>query len=350
MSKSILFSGEAKNLQEYYNTQFRNNTQDGVSTIILDYKNNISYPAAIDLGVAEFLPYLTNDEISELFTQIAMRTSPDSAHLIHRFITLFDELTQRSGISLFSDWSMLSLIELSARYNCERLRRFLDDNYSSLNTLDNQIKYLVNCIGTPRFDLKNSLITGKVFSIHNNRLGRNIYSSELFGSVLNCISEFSDLSKTEFYINGLGADWSELIADFLSNNQICKTVVVDDVFIYSNNVISSLLYSVEKIVFFKHRSGESCQKIADYIGKEERYQIGINRYPDTAFSLFHRMFRNGISLTQSSSIVGGDRTNMGYCANLTDKYRLRPDEIMSLNNNQCIIIDTDNNSFSIQNI
>lgn len=350
MNKSVLFSGESPNLQDYYTAQFRNNAENNITTIILDYKNNVRYPAAIDLGLAEFLPYLTNEEIAELFSQIALKTSPESAHLIHRFISLFNDLSRKAGLSLFSDWSMLSLLELSERYNCERLHWFLEDNYNSLNTLDNQVKYIVNSIGNPRFDLKNSLNTGKVFAIRNNRLGRNIYRIELFEIVLSCITEFVNFERTDFYINGVGEDWSDSIVSFLSNNHAHRTVVTDDVFTYSNSVISNLLYNVEKVVFFKHHSGESCQRIADYIGKEERYQIGINRYPDTAFSLFHRLFRNGISLTQSLSIVGGDRTNVGYSANLTDKYRLRPDEIMSLDENQCIIVNTSDHSFTIEHI
>ena len=350
MNKSVLFSGESPNLQDYYTAQFRNNTENNITTVVFDYKNNVRYPAAIELGLAEFLPYLTNEEIAELFSQIALKTSPESAHHIHRFISLFNDLSRKAGLSLFSDWSMLSLLELSERYNCERLHCFLEDNYNSLNTLDNQVKYIVNSIGNPRFDLKNSLNTGKVFAIRNNRLGRNIYSAEIFGDILNCITEFINFERADFYINGLGESWAESIEDFLSNNHAQRTIVADDVFTYSNSIISSLLYSVEKVVFFKHRNGESCQKIADYIGKEERYQIGINRYPDTAFSLFHRLFRNGISLAKSSSIVGGDRTNMGYSANLTDKYRLRPDEIMSLNENQCIVVNTSNHSFTIEYI
>ena len=350
MNKNVLFSGEAKNLQTYYTEKFRNNTENGITTIILDYKNNINYTSAIDLGLAEFLPYLRNNEIAEIVGQLALKTSIDSAHLMHRFITLFDELSKKCGLSLFSDWSMMSLLDLTDRYNCENLRWFLDDNYNSLNSLDNLIKYTVNSIGSPRFDLKNSLNTGKVFVIRNNRLGRSIYSSELLDSILKCVSEFADLNHMDFYVNGVGEDWSDAIVSFLSNTHAHKSVVVDDVFTYSNSVVSNLMYGVEKIVFFKHRCGESCQKFADYLGKEERYQIGINRYPDTAFSLIHRLFRKGISLTENSSIVGGDRTNMGYSANLTDKFRLRPDEIMSLNENQCIIVNTSDNSFTIEYI
>lgn len=350
MNKNVLFSGEAKNLQTYYTEKFRNNTENGITTIILDYKNNIDYIAAVDLGLAEFLTYLSNNEIAEIVGRVALKTSPDSAHIAHRFITLFDELSQKCGLSLFSEWSMLSLLDLSDRYNCENLYWFLEDNYNSLNSLDNQIKYIVNSIGSPRFDLKNSLNMGKVFIIRNNRLGRNIYSAELLGDILSCISEFSDMNHADFYINGVGEDWSDAIVSFLSNTHAHKSVVVNDVFSYNNSVVSNLMYGVEKIVFFKHRSGEACQRIADYIGKEERYQIGINRYPNTAFSLIHGLVRNEISLTQSSSIVGGDRTNMGYSANLTDKYRLRPDEIMALNENQCIIVNTSDNSFTIEYI
>ena len=350
MNKNVLFSGEAKNLQAYYTERFRNNTENGMTTVILDYQNNINYPAAIDLGLAEFLPCLRNDEIAALFSQVALRSSPESAHLLHRFITLFGELSQKSGLSLFSEWSMLSLLELSDRYRCERLHGFLEDNFSSLNTLDNHIKYIVNSIGNPKYDLKNALNTGKVFVIRNNRLSRSIYHSDTIGFILNCIAEFIDKHNTDFYINEMGDEWLDSIVPFLAIVNPNKTIVTNDIFKYEDSVLINLLCEIDKMVFFKHRSSKSCQDIADYLGKEERYQIGINRYPDTAFSLIHRLFRNGISLTQSSSIVGGDRTNMGYSANLTEKYRMRPDEIMSLKENQCIIVNTSDHSFTVQYI
>lgn len=349
MNKKCLFSGEAPNLESFCSQKINDNSRENISTIVFDYRNNLNINAPI-LSLAEFIPYLSKNEVAELFADIAARTSPDSAHLVHRYIYLLSDFAEKSGLSLFEDIPVFSLMELTERYNDMPLHYFLEDNYSSLASLENTVNYVVNSIGKPKFDIRNALNRGRVFLIRNQRLGRSIYQKEILSTVLDCISEFANPAATELYFNGISYENADIVSDFLSRTQFKKTVAVDDVFTFENTVTSRLLYGIDKVVFFKHRSGESCQKIADYIGKEERYQVGINRYPDTVFSTVGRIIRGGISLTNSASIVGSDRSNTGYSANLTEKYRIRPNDIMSLQQNQCIIVNTKDHSFSVETV
>lgn len=342
---NVLLSGEIPD-NNFYVRQFDDAISSGRSVIVFDYKNNIHYEKSLELTLAEFIPFLNNKECSEIFASF-FKANNEKAAFIKRFIHYFSYYSNRTGVGLFDDWSMMGLLNDSINKNCPSLHNFLDDNFNNLADLENSVKYIVDSIGTPKYDLANSLNKNKVFIIKNQILGQSIYDKDIIKLVFNCLEEFLNLNSSELFINGMSNDVFPLLSDFISRTSIAKTSIVDDVFSLDKTIQNALFSNTKKVIFFKHRDYNSCQAIADYIGKEERPQISVNRYPDSVLSFGRRLLNRAINFTKDISVVGTDRFNTGYSISKIDKYRIRPDEIMSLNSDHCIVVNTNDGTYKI---
>lgn len=345
------FSGVSPNAGRILNSMVFNN-DNRKKVVVFDYYNMIASSSEIqEISLADFIPYLTDEECAEIFSILCNKRTPELASLMYRFIVFFSNYSHNHNVALFNtmSWSMYSLLQNSA--DDLMFNSFLQDNFDRLALLENEVVMIIKSIGMPKCDLSNAIDTGKTLLIRNKRLNREILRDEILEILLNCLSCYLSPNNTEFFINGFAYDGEKIITEFLNERNFNKTIFVKDIFTYDSTTQSLLLNNVRKVVFYKHTSYESCRKIADYIGRQEQFQASVSTYPrngifDTARNLFR-----GLSLRDDSSFVQAiDRKNTGFSVSKVEKYRLRPEEIMEIPDNKCIVIDTNSHTYSITEV
>lgn len=345
------FSGVSPNESRIVNSMVLNN-DNRKNVVVLDYYNTLtSSPNIEEILLADFIPYLNDEECAEVFSVLCSKRTPELASLMYRFIVLFSGYSHCHNVALFdtTSWSMYSLLQNSA--DDIMFNNFLQDNFDRLASLENEVVMITKSIGKPRCDLPNAINAGKVLLIRNKRLNREILRDEILEILLNCLSCYLSTSDTEFFINGFAYDSEKIIAEFLNERSFNKTIFVKDIFTFDSTTQSMLFNGARKIVFYKHNSYDNCKKIADYIGRQEQFQASVSTYPrNGVFDTVRNLFR-GISLRDDSAFVQSiDRNNTGFSVSKVEKYRLRPEEIMEIPDNKCIVIDTNSHTYSITEV
>lgn len=345
------FSGTSQNVNNIINSMVLN-CDGGKKSVVIDYYNIIFSSSNFqEISLADFIPYLNDEECAEIFSILCNKRTPELASLMYRFVILFSNYSRNKNVALFdtTSWNMYSLLQNST--DDIMLNNFLQDNFDRLAILENEVVMIIKNIGSPRCDLSNTIEEGKILLIKNKRLNREILRDEILEILLDCLSCYLSPCDTEFFIIGFAYDTEKIITEFLNERSFNKTIIIKDIFTFDNTTQSMLLNGARKVVFLKHTSYESCKKIADYIGKQEQFQASVSTYPRNGVFATVRDFFRGVSLRNDSAFVQAiDRSNTGFSVSKVEKFRLRPEEIMQLPDNKCIIVDTNSHTYSITEV
>ncbi len=140
-----------------------------------------------------------------------------------------------------------------------------------------------------------------------------------FALILNNISISSNDYLTQ-YVNNSGSNF--------------YSVVCSDDFYSDVNSDEKLFFSVlgkaSKCLIVRHSSGQSCEMYAKYIGYYDKQEI------DTSYmqsKQYQSMF----------SVIPGEMNARGIHITTKKEYRVTPETISKLENNECYIIDSENN-------
>lgn len=303
-----------------------------------------AYP--VQLG--DLVPYLSPERCVRIFSDFGGGNSEDFRFAAERFIRLFQRYARETGINLLdlNAWSMHELLN-DPRPEAVELRRFLENNYPSLPSLENYLEHVGALVGMAGTDLNTALRSRRPLYF---RLDPTLNETDLNKIVKHLIGAVQDLfpaEETVLLIDGLPFAVAELFSDMLYSAAYRSNIFFEDVFLYPERVRNAFLNNVDKAVFFKHADPQSKRGISDFLGTNETNEVTVTQYPNTKHQFGlprHSVFGDLSVVTKPSG------RNTGYSVVKKNKPRLREDEIDALNPNEAIIVDLADRSFIISEV
>lgn len=313
--------------------------------ITFDRNRNASDFGAVGFSLADFIPFLSADECYDCFSEM-VGSNIEIRNLMERFVDYFNSYTDSTGTGLLdvNRWSMRSLLNSNCAGSLG-FYSFLEDNFNSLATLENYIHHVALKIGTPNVDIRNALRTNKAMLYKINPYSERREQSVLLKYIFRCIENFVSPDSGVIFFESLPCEYSNTICDFMSSIRFETKTFVNDLFVFEEHTKSALLSSCEKAVFFKHKSDTATRGISEFIGKHDVNQASFTRYPER-----RRVFFSGIhslSPTNDISIVGRGSTDIGYTVSKVEKYKLSPEEINNIQQDEAIVVNCSDKSYSI---
>ena len=298
--------------------------------------------------LGSLVPYLTPEKCVRIFSDFCGGNSDDFRFAAERFIRLFQRYARGTGVNLLdlNAWSMQELLN-DPRPEAVELRRFLENNYPSLPTLENYLEHVGALVGMTGTDLNAALRSRRPLYF---RLDPTLNETDLKKIVKHLIGAVQDLfpaEETVLLIDGLPFAVAELFSNMLCSVAYRSNIFFEDVFLYPERVRNAFLNNVDKAVFFKHADPQSRRGISDFLGTNETNEVTVTQYPNTKhqFGLPRHSVFGDLSVVTKST----DR-NTGYSVVKKSKPRLREDEIDALDPNEAIIVDLADRSFIISEV
>lgn len=313
--------------------------------ITFDRNRNARDFGAIEFSLADFIPFLSADECCDCFTEM-VGSNMEIRNIIERFILYFKSYTDATGIGILdiNRWSMRGLLQNNCAGNNE-FHSFLSDNFNLLATLENYIHHVALKIGAPHIDIRNALGINKTMLYKINPYSERREQSVLLKYILRCTENFVSPDSGVIFFESLPCEYSNTICDFLSSNRFETKTFVNDLFVFEEHTKSVLLSSCEKAVFFKHNSNTATRGISEFIGKHDVNQTSFTRYPQRRRSVFSGMLSH--SPTNDISMVGRGSDDIGYSVSKTEKYKLSPEEIDNIQEDEAIVVNCSDKSYNI---
>lgn len=300
---------------------------------------------AVEFSFADFIPYLSSEECCDCFSEI-IGSNTEIRNLLERFVDYFNSYTDSTGTGLLDvgRWSMHSLLNSNCAGSLG-FYLFLENNFNSLATLENYIHHVALKIGTPNVDIRNALRTNKAMLYKINPYSERREQSVLLKYIFRCIENFVSPDSGVIFFESLPCEYSNTICDFMSSNRFETKTFVNDLFVFEEHTKSVLLSSCEKAVFFKHNSNTATRGISAFIGKHDVNQTTFTRYPERRRGVFSGMFSH--SPTSDISMAGGASDNIGYSVSKVEKLKLSPEEINNIQQDEAIVVNCSDKSYSI---
>ena len=346
---STLFSGNY-----FYNCKIKERligdcVSEGKTPFIITFNRNRNARdfEAVEFSLADFMPYLSPDECCDCFAEI-VGSNIEIRNLMERFIRYFRSYTDVTGIGLLdiNRWSMRELIQNNCAGNNE-LHSFLSDNFNLLAALENYIHHVAMKIGTSIIDVRNSIRTNKAMLYKINPYSEQREQSILLKYILRCIENFLSPESGVIFFESIPCEYSNTICNFMSSNRFQTRAFVNDLFVFDEHTKSELLSSCKKAVFFKHNSDTATRGISEFIGKHDVNQASFTRYLERRRGVFSEIHSHSLSPTNDLSIVGRGSTDIGYTVSKVEKYKLSPEEINNIQEDEAIVVNCVDKSYSI---
>lgn len=346
---NVLISGQLPLSYDPANKFFDYARSCNSNVVVLDDYNTLCYPFAKEITIAELLPYLEKEECARIFENIVRENNPNLCALVYDFVSKFMEYSNDLRVSFFDAWDLESILKISSM-DAPKMHRFLINNQSRLNDLNNEIISAKNLIGKPKYDVSRIVNGSSIFVVKQPEIVNTAYDKKLLQILLNGINQFFEKSRTKLYVNGLNHDNEDILLEFISKSKVDKMIVVDDVYSYKEKVSSALCLNINKMIFFKHNSNYSCEQISKRLCEKDTIKITATSYPTGVAGRIRRNITGVFHPSNSFSTVSMNSGNTGFSFVKTKEARMTPTDILNLPNNQYISLDVNKNMYEIKTV
>ena len=236
------------------------------------------------------------------------------------YFKLGDKITERLNNSTMSQdiADNLNSLLLTGQAECPKIDTFFSD-------MKSQIDYLSasDPAGTKAVSILSAIKKNQILCI-DMRSSVNVMLIELIVNSLiiamNRGYNFSLLIDDVSFVN------NDMLKNLLCQKSNHKNIIVSkDLYALTGgkeDIFSTLIGEADKTVLFSHGSGTSCDKWSKYTGEYEKIDVSYN---------------NNAGWNQSSKL--GYNTNSGQTETIKREYKIKPEQINRLSQNEAFIYD-----------
>jgi len=236
------------------------------------------------------------------------------------FFKLSDQITTRLNNGLLSQDTAdkLNSYLLTGQAECSKIDTFFNDMKSQIDYLSASDPAGVKAISVLTAIKKNQILCIDIRSSGNSMLIELIVNSLTIAMNRGC--NFSLLIDDVSFVN------NDMLKNLLCQKSNHKNIIVSkDLYALTGgkeDVFSTLISEAEKTVIFSHSSNVSCDKWSKYLGEYEKIDVSYNN-------------NSGWNHNEKS----GYNTNSGQTETLKREFKVKPEQISRLSQNEAFIYD-----------
>ena len=236
------------------------------------------------------------------------------------FFKLSDQITTRLNNGLLSQDTAdkLNSYLLTGQAECSKIDTFFNDMKSQIDYLSASDPAGVKAISVLTAIKKNQILCIDIRSSGNSMLIELIVNSLTIAMNRGC--NFSLFIDDVSFVN------NDMLKNLLCQKSNHKNIIVSkDLYALTGgkeDVFSTLISEAEKTVIFSHSSNVSCDKWSKYLGEYEKIDVSYNN-------------NSGWNHNEKS----GYNTNSGQTETLKREFKVKPEQISRLSQNEAFIYD-----------
>lgn len=296
-----------------------------------------------DISLGDLVPYLSASECIDLLADSGGNQEDGFRFLVERFVLLFQELSQTTGLCLLDleSWSLLGLLNAQSPA-FSRIKQFLENNYPSIPALENYLYHVARQFEVTRTDVNAALVACRPL-YHRFDCGKHASDQMRYLlRFLKCVTSLLPAEDTCLLFDGMPYNLADVFTALPSVLAFNPIFFFDDFFALPGVTRTYILNHSRKLVLFKHHSTESVQQISALLDTQETNDITVSSYPQARRPLWRQSVWNDLSIFSRPN-----RRNTGFSVVKKTKPRLRTDEITALSSDEAIVVNLENKDYFI---